>query len=188
MKEFMGINVTDDITLVYPELIMATEIFQLIDSDREHLDQFLGFNDFVKSVSDEVDYIKMKRSNHDRAFFIVKDEKIIGTVDLHNMDEETGKAEIGYWLHSSYTGQHIMTKSVATLIDYSFNIIGLNKLTIRADVNNLASNKVAQNLNFTFLGTKPQERKLHGTLHDMNEYYLLKQSYENNQQKEGEVF
>ena len=71
MKEFMGINVTDDITLVYPELIMATEIFQLIDSDREHLDQFLGFNDFVKSVSDEVDYIKMKISNHDRDFFIL---------------------------------------------------------------------------------------------------------------------
>ncbi len=172
----MGINVTDDITLIYPELIMATEIFQLIDSDREHLDPFLGFNDVVKSVSDEVDYIKMKRSDHDRVFFIVKDEKIIGTVDLHAMDEETGKAEIGYWLHSDYTGQHIMTKSVATLIDYSFNIIGLNKLTIKADVNNLASNKVARNLNFTFLGTKPQDIKLHGTLHDMNEYYLLKRS------------
>ncbi|WP_348534622.1 GNAT family N-acetyltransferase [Leuconostoc litchii] len=113
----------------------------------------------------------------DSLFSIVKNEQIVGVIDLHFIDMKNKKAEIGYWLHSKYQHQGIMTKAVRKVCEYAFDNLGLNKLSIFADVKNIGSNLVAKHAEFSFV-TIHKEYYFHGEQFcDMNEYSLLKRHF-----------
>lgn len=178
---YFELKVNKEIKLVVPELTMATDVYNLVNSDRDHLRPFLDFVDRGKDVSSQIDYFKMKMQGSvnetDKLFLIAKQDKIIGCIDLHKMDRSVSKAEIGYWIHSDYTGKNIVTNAVEALCYYAFEVLDLNKLTIFADVNNIASNKVAIKSKFKLVGLKRQDAILYGKYQDMNEYYLLKSDF-----------
>ncbi|MFL2106483.1 GNAT family N-acetyltransferase [Mycobacteroides abscessus] len=118
----------------------------------------LSFVDSSVDLRSQINYFKMKitgaANGTYKLSFIVADNKIIGCIDLHNIDSTTGKAEIGYWIHSSYSGQNIVSKAVKRLCTYSFEVLELNKLSIFADVENIGSNKVAIKIGFKLAGIK----------------------------------
>lgn len=181
MTKYFGLSIDKNIDLVMPELGMADEVYRLIDSDRDHLRAFLGFVDSSVDVTSQINYFKMKMigavNGTDKLSFIAADNKIIGCIDLHNIDSTTGKAEIGYWIHSSYSGQNIVSKAVKSLCTYSFEVLELSKLSIFADIENIASNKVAIKTGFKLVGVKVQDVIRHNEYRDMNEYYLLKSDF-----------
>lgn len=181
MTPYFSLNIEDDLNLVYPELGMAKEIFELLDSDRDHLRVFLDFVDDSKDEKNQEDYIKMKMqgaaNGTDKLFFIAKGDRLIGCIDLHFIHSASKKADISYWLHSDYTKQGIVSKSVRKLCEYAFVTLGLNKLTILADTENSGSNAVALSCGFSFLGTRKQDKQLYGKYRDINEYYLLKSDF-----------
>lgn len=182
MTKYFGLRIDENLDLVIPELSMAEEVFRLVDSDRSHLRTFLSFVDRSVDVTSQVNYFKMKMTGAangtDKLFFIASNNKIIGCIDLHHIDSHTGKAEIGYWIHSSYSGQNIISKAVKRLCTYSFEVLELNKLSIFADVENIASNKVAIKNGFKLVGVKVQDEVIHDQYRDMNEYYLLRSEFE----------
>ena len=53
MKHYFTLPINTHTALVYPTLAMAKEIFDLIDSDREKLGQFLDFVPVTKEIKDE---------------------------------------------------------------------------------------------------------------------------------------
>lgn len=181
MTKYMGLNIDGDLNLIVPEFSMAEEVFRLVDSDREHIRTFLSFVDSSVDVNSQINYFKLKMTGAangtDKLFFIASSDKIIGTIDLHHIDSNNRKAEIGYWIHSNYAGQNIITKAVKTLCAYSFEVLELNKLTIFADVENIPSNKVALKTGFQLVGTKRQDIIMYDQYRDMNEYYLLKSDF-----------
>ncbi|MFC6463637.1 GNAT family N-acetyltransferase [Marinilactibacillus sp. GCM10026970] len=181
MKKYFGLSIDKNFNLVIPELGMADEVFSLIDSDRDHLRTFLSFVDSSVDVTSQIDYFKMKMTGAangtDKLFFIAMDNEIIGCIDLHRVDLNTGKAEIGYWIHSSYSGRDVISKAVKRLCTYSFEVLGLNKLIIFADTKNIASNKVALKTGFKLVGVKLQDVFMYDEYRDMNEYYLLKSDF-----------
>lgn len=183
MTKYIGLNIEENLDLIVPELSMADELFQLVDSDREHIRSFLSFVDSTVDVSNQTDYIKLKltgaANGTDKLFLIFKDNKIIGTIDLHRMDLTNKKAEIGYWIHSSQAGQNIMSKAVNRICEYAFEALDLNKLVIFADVENIASNKVALKTGFSLVGVKVQDMIMYDQYRDMNEYFLLKSDFLN---------
>ena len=183
MKEYLRLPIEGELALVHAEVRMAQEMFELIDSDRAHLRPYLEFVDEVKDKSSQEAYIKMKLVNEakgtDALFMIALGEELIGCIDLHFIDQVNDKADIGYWLHSAYINQGIISKAVRKICDYAFDGLGLNRLSIVADVNNVASNQVAQKQGFTWAGTQKQEQKRYGAYHDMNHYYLLKKEFKN---------
>lgn len=178
MKPYIRLPIEEQLYLVVPELSMLEEVYQLVDSDRKHLGTFLSFVDHCTGVESQVDYYRLKMKGNaagtDKLFFIAQEDQIIGCVDLHSIDQANRKAEIGYWIHSNFSGQNIMTKAVKKLCQYSFEVLELNKLTIFADVENLPSNRVAVKAGFSFVGVKLQDTFISGEYRDFNEYYLLK--------------
>ena len=178
---YFELSITNEYKLVMPELSMAHEIYNLVDSDREHLHPFLDFVDSSIDVTSQIDYFKMKMNGlakgTDKLFFIAKGNKLIGCIDLHNIDSNSKKAEIGYWIHSNFTGKNITTQAVRILCDYSFTVLDLNKLIILADVENIASNKVAIKSGFKLLGIRYQDDIRYDKYRDTNEYYLLKSDF-----------
>ncbi|MGC6767884.1 GNAT family N-acetyltransferase [Enterococcus sp. LJL51] len=181
MNSYFSLVIEDELCLIYPELQMAEEVFRLIDSDRTHLRQFLDFVDDVVDCKSQENYIKLKlkgaAEGTDKLFFIAMGTKIIGCIDFHFINSSDRKAEIGYWLHSSYTKMGITQKAVKTLCRYAFSMLNLNKLTIIADTENTGSNAVAEKCGFSLVGIRKQDKLIYGELRDLNEYCLLQSDY-----------
>ncbi|MBO0422824.1 GNAT family N-acetyltransferase [Enterococcus plantarum] len=181
MKYYFCLEIDESLSLVQPTLTMAHELFELVDSDRDHLRKFLDFVDSSTTYESQEQYIKMKLEGDingtDRLFIIAFNQKLIGCIDLHLIDAANKKAELGYWLHSAQTNKGIMTKIVKHVCSIAFEDMGLNKLSIRADVENKASNLVAIKNGFSFVGTDKSEVLMYGEFRDLNNYSLLKADF-----------
>ncbi len=94
-------------------------------------------------------------------YAILVDATFAGCVDLH--DEEPGRrsASIGYWLGTPYTGHGWMTKSVLALAAIGFGELGLQRIEIYADVENVRSRNVAERAGFTLTSTRPSPAAAH---------------------------
>lgn len=189
MKNYLGLQVDEQIELIQPTLEMAEAEFSLIDSDRGHIGKYLDWVENTKTAEDTKEFIQLKLSGYvagtDRLFFIAKDSELIGTIDFHSMDLKNQKAEIGYWLHSSHCGQGITTKCVRKLCEMGFEEMNLNKISILVDVDNVASMQIADHCGFSFVGVERAEVKLYGEFRDMNKYSLLKSEYESMSKAQG---
>ncbi|MGM0219010.1 GNAT family N-acetyltransferase [Enterococcus sp. AZ126] len=181
MKHSFSLEIDDSLSLVQPTLEMAHDLFEVVDSDRDHLRKYLDFVDSSTSFESQEQYIKMKLEGYingtDRLFLIAFDHKIIGCIDLHFIDTDHKKAELGYWLHSSQTNKGIMAKVVKNVCAIAFENMNLNKLSIRADTENIASNTVAVKNGFSFVGTDKSEILMYDEFRNLNKYSLLKADF-----------
>ena len=181
MKHRLTLPVTENIFFVQPTIQVAEELFNLVDSDRAHLEEFLDFVKMTKTIEDETNFLKMKITGEaegtDRLFLIYYQDQLAGTIDLHMIDQKNKRAEIGYWIHSSFAGKGIMTQAVHKITEIGFDDLGLNKLSIIAVAENIASNKVAQKSGYEFVATLKEEQLLYGEFRDINRYALLKKEF-----------
>ena len=74
-------------------------------------------------------------------FLIVRDGALLGSCGMHIRSETLG--EIGYWMRTSATGQGIATAAARLLARFGFESLGLTRIFIRADPDNIASQRVA---------------------------------------------
>ena len=183
MIEFFTLPLDEQLSLVQPTVKMAQVLFDLIDCDREHLRKFLNFIDGIQEVKDEENFLKLKLKGEaegtDRLFLIAYKENIIGAIDFHVIDQVNHKAELGYWLSSQFCQQGMMTKVVNKVTQIGFEEMGLNKLSIITDIENYGSNRVAQNCNYTLVGTQREDQLVNGRYRDMNYYSILKSEFMN---------
>lgn len=146
------IRVDEDITLCLPKEEDALELFTLIDRNRTHLREFLGWVDYTKEVADSEKFIRENlpswRQLNSLHLSILKNNEIIGAVGLHKIDFSQQSAYIGYWLDEKYQGKGIVTKSVKALIDYTLIQWGLKNMHILCAVQNIPSQKIALSLGF----------------------------------------
>ena len=75
------------------------------------------------------------------------EDKLIGAIDVVNYVDN--KPEIGYCLSEKYWNKGYMTEACNSLVNYLFDI-GYDTVIIRANENNIASNKVIQKCGFDF--------------------------------------
>lgn len=122
---------------------------------------------FIKLA--EIQYAEKKGLQ--AAIFV--DNAIAGGIGFNNIDIANGVAEIGYWLGRRFTGQGIMTKSCAALIDFGLAEFGLNRIVIRCATENSKSQAIPQRLGFTEEGVQREAEKLHKKYVDLKVYSLL---------------
>jgi RimJ/RimL family protein N-acetyltransferase len=72
------------------------------------------------------------------------DGAFVGRCDLHFVDLEVPKFEIGYWLRTRYGGQGYMTEAVRAVTRCAFEMLGARRVEIRCDPRNLRSRRVAE--------------------------------------------
>lgn len=175
--------VDEGLNLVAPTTTekLAAEIFNLVDGDREHLGRYLPWVEKTTSVQDELNFLKMMAQQQIEGktylFVIEFENQIVGTIDLHFINPTNGRAEIGYWLSSAYTGKGIMTRCVKKVAAFGFQILELNRIDIYCDVENVASTEVAKRAGFDFLATQPDADRYHDDFHDMHQYVLLRRNF-----------
>ncbi|EHJ08317.1 GNAT family N-acetyltransferase [Staphylococcus simiae] len=176
------LEVNDHISLKGLELADANALFELVDNSRETLGQWLPWVPLTKEPSDSEVFIRgaIQQYNQDNGvhYGIWYDGQLAGVIGLHYIDRTNKRTSIGYYLAQQFEGQGIMTVSTQALINYCFTELRLNRVEIRAAVNNFKSQAIPRRLGFTEEGVLRQDELLNGQFSSSYVFSLLKSEYQ----------
>jgi ribosomal-protein-serine acetyltransferase len=100
-------------------------------------------------------------------FAILSNEnKYIGGCGLNAIDRSNRRANLGYWVRTSATGQGVATAATRQLVDWAFENTDLNRLEVVVSVKNTASLRVAEKAGAVREGLLRGRLVLHGQAHD----------------------
>jgi len=176
-----SIVVSNEILLARIEIGDAETVFTAIDQNRSHLGKWLPFVDFTREIRDSELFIRNIMSNRDETlnevYTIWFKGDFAGIIGFHNTDRVNEKTELGYWLIAGMTGLGIITASCHKLITFAFEGMGMNRITIRCAIDNLASEKVASRLGFLYEGTERSGERHHDLFLDLKVFSMLKREF-----------
>lgn len=115
------------------------------------------------------------------AIILKETRRLIGSIALEKDRRRPGVhcKEIGYSLSEEYWGKGIMTEAAKAIIDYAFNELSMDLLSICTSETNIRSQGVIKNCNFHYEGTERSCYVIYdGTVRDSRCYSLLRSEWE----------
>ena len=103
----------------------------------------------------------------------VKNGRLADTINLHDIDSESRKANVGYWLGAECQNRGLMTKACRVLLDYAFQELNLNRVEIPCTVQNTKSRAIPERLGFVQEGVIRQAEWLYDHYNDHVIYAML---------------
>lgn len=67
---------------------------------------------------------------------------VIGSISVVDLNEEIESCEVGYCMSKAYWGQGIMPEALKAVMAYLFDVVGMNRVGAKHDVNNPKSGRV----------------------------------------------
>jgi ribosomal-protein-serine acetyltransferase len=127
------------------------ELWAVIQRERDRLGEWMMFVALnpTMTIEDEREWLESVSSNEGtlEGCGLFVDGRFVGGVGL--MPERWGIAgEIGYWIDSEHEARGLVTRAVRVLIDVGFEELGLNRIAIRAGVDNPRSRAIPERLGF----------------------------------------
>ncbi|MGI8898897.1 MAG: GNAT family N-acetyltransferase [Pyrinomonadaceae bacterium] len=107
-----------------------------------------------------------------------KDDALIGTTTLFNLDLNNHRAEIGYGLDRAHWGNGYMNEALQALLAYAFNELALHRIEADVDPRNIASIKTVERLGFQPEGYLRERWQVNGEIQDSVFYGLLRPDWE----------
>jgi RimJ/RimL family protein N-acetyltransferase len=109
----------------------------------------------------------MAREEFGMNMFRRTDGLFVGGIGLHRIDWTVPRFEIGYWIRTSLQGQGYATEAVRGLTDFTFRVLGAQRIEIRCDARNTRSAAVAERAGYTLEARlRHNSRNVDGLLHD----------------------
>lgn len=157
----------------------ADEFYNLTIHSKIYLREWLGWLDYVQSVNDTSQNIKLRLNEYvenrgyPKSFAIIYKGDIAGTIGFNDINKVNQIGEVGYWLGEQFQGQGIMTKALNALIQYGFEELSLNRIQIKVALENKKSRALPERLGFTQEGVIRQAEWLYDHYVDHVLYGLL---------------
>jgi len=82
--------------------------------------------------------------------------QIVGTGGALGIDEEHQSTELGYCISRACWGKGYMSEAVSAMIEYLFDVVGLNRIVARHYPENIASGRVMEKCGMAFEGIQRQ--------------------------------
>ena len=172
------IEITKTIVLRPTTLELASDIYEAIIGNRSYLRTWLPFVDSTTDESYTRAYVQSVIDNEEIQYSIYDSNKFIGRIGFNHMDSINHKAEIGYWIIEEAQGKGIITKSVKELLMLAFTDLNLNKIVIKAGIENTKSRSIPERLGFTLEGIERDgELLVDNKYTDLAVYGLLKREF-----------
>ncbi|GLQ98886.1 N-acetyltransferase [Dyella mobilis] len=99
--------------------------------------------------------------------------RLVGGVGLNQIDERDLRANLGYWIRSSATGNGYAARAGRAAAAFGFETLALRRIEIVAAVNNLASQRCAELIGARREGIARQRICTQGLSHDAVIYGLI---------------
>lgn len=178
----MNIEVSNKIELKLLHISDASDLYKLVDANREHLREWLSWLDDTNSEEVTLNFIQqgLKKFLEKKILTlgIYFEGKLVGMIDQHDVDFHHKKTRLGYWLSQDHEGQGIMTEACKALINHVFDDQNLNRIEIRTAVKNKRSQKIPESLGFKKEGIARQNEWLYDHFVDHQIYSLLKEEWD----------
>ncbi|HEU4392978.1 MAG TPA: GNAT family protein [Solirubrobacterales bacterium] len=150
----LPISETPDLRLL--EEADARELQALIAANRAHLARWLPWA-AGQTLEDTVGFIRKARAQLTESdgfqAAILSEEEIVGVIGFTGVDWDNRSTGIGYWLAEEHQGRGAATAAVRVLVDHALAVWRLNRVEIRAAVENRRSRAIAERLGFRQEGT-----------------------------------
>ena len=160
----------------------AEEMFENWAKDPENV-KFLEWNAH-KDANETRSIIKMwneeykSKKTYNWCITINDTNEIIGNITVVKFFEDIDCAEIGYVISKKHWNKGIMTEALGGVIKYLFCKVGVNRIQLKHDVDNLASGKVMIKNGLKKEGfLREAYRNNKGRLRDMAIYSILKSEF-----------
>lgn len=127
--ELLSVAVKESIPELSLWMPWATKNYSRADSK-----EFITYS--LKAWEDETEF----------SFFVFdkKSKKLLGGCGLNQIDRQNRKANLGYWIRTSETGNGYATKAALLTAWFGLDDLKMNRIEIIASTENLASLKVAK--------------------------------------------
>lgn len=177
----MEIRIDEHIKLQQTSPEHADGLFKAVDQNRVHLSKFLPWVSNMQKVTDFDEYIQYCMDLYDQqqeiSFVIFLHQTIIGRIGLHHINQPNKSATIGYWLNRDMEGKGIISRSCKQIIDFAFTELGLNRIEIKAAVENTKSQAIPERLGFQREGISRQSEFVNGIYLDLVVFSILKEEW-----------
>jgi ribosomal-protein-serine acetyltransferase len=171
------LKVRDDLELRPLAAQDADAMFHLIEHNRVHLDPWLRWSGRIQTIDDTrnlIDRFTKKLAAGDGFHAgLWYQGQLAGGIVCHQINRESNKSEIGYWLGVQYTGKGLVTSTCRAVIDYLFVHEKLHRIEIQCATDNPPSRAVAERLGFTFEGIKRESEWITSSYRDHTLYAIL---------------
>ncbi len=108
---------------------------------------------------------------------IFSNEHLCGAIRLNHIELENRKASVGYFLGEKFQGSGVATASVRAVLHFAFERLGFNRIELRCASDNVASQRVAERLGFSWEGMLRQAEMIDGVYLDHFVYGLLRHDF-----------
>jgi len=103
---------------------------------------------------------------------------LIGGASLMNINQQSQRAEIAYWLGKPYWRKGYGTEAARAIVKYGFETLGLHRINGRHFGRNPTSGRVLQKIGMKHEGCQRQAYKKWGKFEDFELYGILRSEYE----------
>lgn len=133
----------------------APTIVDCLDGDPE-ISRWLDRVPQPYTLADALAYVRGEVPNVDQDTFAITDadDRVLGSIGA--TAPESGVREIGYWLRADARGRGTATSALTLIVAWTFEQPGVARVQLRADLENLASCRVAERAGFTREGVLRQ--------------------------------
>jgi ribosomal-protein-serine acetyltransferase len=159
----------------------AEALFSVVEANRGHLREHLAWVDQNTGPEDTRRFIREGLAGFSRGMAIQmavwRDGRPVGCVGTASVDRPNGMIEVGYWLARECEGTGLMHRCCVAFIDHLVRGEGLNRIVIRAALDNARSRALAERLGFVFEGVQREGYLLHGQYVDTAVYSMLSREW-----------
>ncbi len=102
--------------------------------------------------------------------------KAIGNISVVKLYEDIDAADVGYCMSRKHWGQGLMSEALKGVMDYLFDVVGLNRVAANHDVNNSRSGRVMEKAGMIQEGILKAAGKNNLGIHDVVWHAMIRKN------------
>ncbi len=171
---------TERLLLVPLTLSLAHEMFDAVDSSREHINRWQNFSHWrqLEHARRAIEVsLTQWQSGTDARFAMVRrsDGRFLGGVGIEDAKGAHRCANLAYWIRADAANQGYTTEAARTVVRWGFERVGLHRMQAVIATGNTPSVRVAVRLGFRREGTMRAAERVGECWYDAFLFGLLRQ-------------
>ena len=171
-----NIHVDDEITLRWPVMADADEMFALIAANRTYLARWLPWAP-DHTLEKERQWVEGRiQANVDGTGsppLLIYQGSLVGFTGVNSRDPMNKSCNLGYYRSEVIQGRGFVTRACRGVLPYAFDTLGMNRVQINANPANNRSLAIPRRLGFVHEGTMREVELLNGRFQDSASYSML---------------